>query len=96
LAFERHDDPTKAYSAIRKFREDLEVPYPILFAGPADKEKASQVLPMLNRIISYPTLLFLDAQNRVKKIHTGFTGPATSKYQQFEEDFETAISNLIP
>ena len=94
LAFERHKDEVKARSAIAKFRDKLEVPYPILHAGPSDKSLAVQELPMLSAIISYPTLIFLDAQNEVVRIHTGFSGPATSEYQEFVEGFNKTIAEI--
>jgi thiol-disulfide isomerase/thioredoxin len=96
LAFERYgteDDRSKA--AIRRYREKMDIPWPVALAGTEDKEDASQALPMLNKIISYPTLLFVDRDNRVTRIHTGFNGPATSKYEEFKQSFDESIAELI-
>ena len=95
LAFEKYADPKRALAAVRKFKKDLNVPYPILLAGPADKREASKILPMLNAVISYPTLLFIDKKNSVQRIHTGFTGPATSEYESFVNNFNQSVANLI-
>jgi len=94
LAFERHEDPEKAFVAIETMREKLQIPYPVLLAGPSSKEGAGNALPMLNAVISYPTLLFLDAEHRVQRIHTGFAGPATSKYESFKQTFAESMEQL--
>jgi hypothetical protein len=50
---------------------------------------------MLNHIISYPTTIFLDQDKKVRKIHTGFNGPATGyKYEEFKNEFEEFIDEL--
>jgi len=74
------------------------VPYPILLAqyGTSNKKEANKKLPMLNRILSYPTTVFIDKKRNVRKIHTGFNGPATGeKYEVFKEDFEFFIAELL-
>jgi len=39
-------------------------------------------------------MMILDKQNRVRRVHTGFDGPATSRYAGFKSDFEKLINNL--
>lgn len=94
LAFERHVGQ-KALDIISRYREKLEIPYPILHAGLSEKEEAIKQLPMLNEIISYPTLIFLNRQDEVVRIHTGFTGPATSEYQNFKNEFKATVDEII-
>jgi hypothetical protein len=72
----------------------MKVPYPMLIAGTSDKKKANEALPMLNAIISYPTMIFIDKNDKVVKIHTGFNGPATSEYETFVKEFETIVSEF--
>ena len=96
LAFERygaHDDRSRA--AIRRYVENTDVDWPVLLAGSNDKREAGRALPMLNRVISYPTMLFVDRDNRVVRIHTGFNGPATSKYREFTESFDATVRELV-
>jgi hypothetical protein len=50
---------------------------------------------MLNSIIAYPTMIFLDEENKVQKIHTGFNGPATSDYPLFVEAFEDYMKQFL-
>jgi len=91
LAFEKWRDPKMAISTIRKYKEHFNLPYEMLSAGYYNKEEAQKSLPMLNAIISYPTMIFLDKKNKVRKIHTGFSGPATSQFKSFKQDFEETI-----
>ncbi len=94
LAFEKHRDKTKANAAISRYKKRLRIPWEIVVAGYSNKKEAAQALPMLNHILSYPTLIFLDKNDQVQKIHTGFNGPATSKYDAFVEEFEATIASL--
>ena len=96
LAFERYgatDD--RSVAAIQRYRDDIKPPWPVLLAGGFDKDEAGRALPMLNKVISYPTLLFVDRNNTVQRIHTGFNGPATSKFQDFTRSFDASIQDLL-
>ena len=95
LAFEKHKDKEKANQAIRTYKENFGMDYEMVHAGPSNKKEAAKALPMLNHILSYPTMIFLDKNNQVKKIHTGFYGPATEEYAAFEEDFDKYVKTLI-
>jgi hypothetical protein len=51
---------------------------------------------MLNHVWSYPTTIFIDKKGQVRKIHTGFNGPATGqKYVNFKKDFEDFVNQLL-
>lgn len=96
LAYEAKDDFDYARSRVIRMKEKMGPQYKFLIAGTKDKEIASQSLPMLNKIVSFPTLIFLDAQGEVRKIHTGFSGPGTGEYyEEFKEDFNTTINELV-
>ena len=98
LAFEYAKTEDKAFSSIARLRKKLDIAYPILLAqyGTSDKAKAQEKLPMLNHILSYPTSIFIDKTAKVRKIHTGFNGPATGvKYTQFKTDFEGFVAELL-
>ena len=96
LAFERYGaDDDRSRAAIARYQDNMDVDWPILLAGSNDKNEAGRALPMLNKVISYPTLLFVDRDNRVRRIHTGFNGPATSKYEEFVERFDASVQELI-
>lgn len=95
LAFEKHKEKEKAMNAIQTYKEKLELPYEILYAGVSSKKEAEKSLPMLNHILSFPTMIFIDKQNKVRRIHTGFSGPATSVYEGFTKDFDDFVKELL-
>ncbi len=98
LAFEYAKTSEKAFKSIKRLQQKLNVEYPILLAqyGTSDKKKAQEKLPMLNHVLSYPTTIFIDKKGAVRKIHTGFNGPATGdKYVQFKTEFETFVNQLL-
>ncbi|MEM7102608.1 MAG: TlpA disulfide reductase family protein [Bacteroidota bacterium] len=96
LAFEKHRDIDRAKIPIDRFRERFEVKYDLLFAnGSSSKTEASEALPMLNKVISYPTMIVIDKEDKVRKIHTGFAGPATSQYEEFVSEFESFLEGLL-
>jgi len=97
LAFEYAKTKEKAFQSIGRLKESLGVSYPILLAqyGTSDKAKAQEKLPMLNHVLSYPTSIFIDKKGKVRKIHTGFNGPATGdKYIEFKTEFTNFIEAL--
>lgn len=97
LAFEYAKTEEKAFEAINRLKDRTGADYPILLAqyGTSNKQKANEKLPMLNHILSYPTTIYIDKNGEVKKIHTGFNGPATGeKYEQFKKQFAETIQEL--
>lgn len=99
LAFEVAKTRTTAYQRINRLKNSIGIQYPVLlaeFGNNADKKVAAQKLPMLNHVLSYPTTIFIDKNKKVRKIHTGFNGPATGKkYDDFKLEFETFVTNLL-
>ena len=96
VAFERKDEFDFAKEKLTRFVNRYGIDYDILFAGKADKKAASEKLPQLNAVLSFPTTLLIDKQGKVRKIHTGFTGPATgSYYDEFVKEFNSDIDALL-
>jgi peroxiredoxin len=97
LAFEYVKTEEKAFANINRLKERIGITYPILLAqvGSSSKAKANDKLPMLNHVLSYPTTIILDKNGKVRKIQTGFNGPATGeRYTKFKAEFESLIANL--
>ncbi|MEL6142004.1 MAG: TlpA disulfide reductase family protein [Bacteroidota bacterium] len=95
LAFERYGpDDERSKKAIQRFIDRMKIEWPVLLAGTFNKKKAGEALPMLNHVLSFPTLLFLDGENKVVRIHTGFNGPATSKFAEFDASFKATMAAL--
>ncbi len=96
LAYERKDDFDYASSRVLKMKEKLGVPYDFVIAGTNDKAKASLTLPALNKVIAFPTTIFIGKDGKVKHIHTGFSGPGTGVYyDQFIQYFNETVNELL-
>lgn len=96
LAYERKPDFEYAKQMLSKVVRRYKVSYDFLVAGTSDKEAASKTLPMLNGVLSYPTTIFIDKKGKIRKIHTGFSGPGTGKYyEQWREEFNKLINTLL-
>ena len=96
LAFELTGDFDRDATQVKRYRKRHDVDYPILIAGLADKKLASKTIPFLDKVRSYPTTIFLDSENKVHAIHTGFTGPATGEsYIELKSKFESEIRKLL-
>ena len=96
LAYERKADFEYASTRVKKMKDRLKVDYDFVIAGTDDKEKASETLPMLNKVIAFPTTIFIGKDGKVKHIRTGFEGPGTGiYYEQFKERFNQVVSELL-
>lgn len=96
LAYERKADFEYASSRVKKMKERLNVEYDFVIAGTDDKEKAAESLPMLNKILAFPTTIFIGKDGKVKYIRTGFEGPGTGiYYEQFKERFNQVVDELL-
>lgn len=94
FSFERHKDPLLANAHILAYKKKMGIPFDIVYAGKADKNDASKVFPAIDNIMAFPTMIILDKENRVRRIHTGFDGPATSRYAGFKKEFSSLIESL--
>ena len=96
IAFEKTTDLQKARSRIIKMQEKLGLPEGFIFGGKANKQSASNAFPMLNHIMSYPTLIFIDKNREVRQIYTGFYGPGTGKYyDQFMKETDSLLQEMV-
>ena len=96
LCFERPNQFEAASGRIKNWQSDLGIPYPAYYAGTASKSLASQLFPMLNQIISFPTTLFIDQEGQIQKIHTGFYGPGTGQYyDRYVSETEAFIASFL-
>lgn len=92
--FERGDDKEKINKHLLKYKKEMELPWEVVYAGTASKTEAQKVFPALDQVISFPTMMILDKDNTIRQIHTGFNGPATSKYAPFVQEFEAFMETL--
>ncbi len=72
------------------------IEYPLLIAGTADKAEASKAFPLIERVKSFPTTIFMDGNGSVHMVHSGFSGPATGEaYARLQALFESTIEELL-
>ncbi len=96
VAFERQEDTLRALDGLRRFRDVLDVRYPILYAGRSGKGEASKKLPFLNHVMSYPTCIIIDHTGKVRRIRTGIYGPSTgTHYERYKHSLELFLVDLL-
>ena len=96
LMFEHFEDAAIAAEQVRRFREKHDIEYDTLIAGISDKTEAAKVLPSLSAVLAFPTTIFIDRGGRVRRIHTGFSGPGTGEhYVRLQKQFNDLVSELL-
>jgi len=97
LAYERSKDFERSKKNVARLRDRFSVPYDFLITGYTnDKEEVSKSLPMLEKFVAFPTLMIIDKSGKIRKIHTGFSGPGTgTHYTEFVKEFEKTIDDLL-
>jgi thiol-disulfide isomerase/thioredoxin len=97
LAYERKTDFNYAAERVKKMKEKFNVTYDFAIAPSTnDKTEAAKTLPMLNTVAAFPTTIFVGKDGKVKKIHTGFSGPGTGiYYDQFIQHFNETVNELL-
>lgn len=94
FAFERNKTAEQANTHLRTYKQKMGIPFDMVFAGKANKEEAARVFPSLDHVMAFPTMIIVDKKNNVRRVHTGFDGPATSKYAEFKSSFAELMAEL--
>lgn len=97
LAYERSKDFERSKKNVTRLRDRFSVPYDMLITGfTNDKIEVSKSIPMLDKFMAFPTLMVIDKKGKIRKIHTGFSGPGTGiHYTDFVKEFENTIDGLL-
>lgn len=96
LAYERTRDTATVHPRLRRLQKHFGMEYPILLAGISSADSASASLPQLKSVEAFPTSIIIGRDGRVRRVHTGFSGPGTGKYyQEWRQDFEQTIKKLL-
>ena len=96
LMFEHFGSFSDAAETTRRMCEKFDIQYTSLIAGISDKDEAGKALPMLNKVLAFPTMIFIDRKGKVRRIQTGFTGPGTGKhFDEFTQDFTSFVEQLL-
>lgn len=95
LAFEKAEDFEKAKKNVSRLKKKYKSEYEFLVTGFQPKN-ADKALPMLNHIMSFPTTIFIDRKGNVRKIRTGYSGPATgAEYEMFKKEIYGFTESLL-
>ena len=95
IAFERMGTLEASIEAAKKSKEDLGTDYRVGIAKYNRDQVAEEEFPFLTKIKSYPTLIFIDKKGSVRKIHTGFSGPGTTKYNELTNGLTQFTKDLL-
>lgn len=98
VAYELSEDFEEARRALKPFMTRFDVDYPVLITGVTadDTLRAEKTLPQIDKIRAFPTTLFVDKVGNIRKIHTGFDGPATgAHHERYKKEFDAIVTELL-
>jgi thiol-disulfide isomerase/thioredoxin len=96
LAYEYTDDAARNARQIEIFRKKYGIEFPILMAGTTAEGEIARTLPQLVGFGAYPTTIFVGRDGRVRKIHAGFSGPATGeRFPAVKKEMEDLARELL-
>lgn len=96
LAYEYTSDTSRNARQIEIYRKKYAIEFPLLMAGTTNDGEIARTLPQLVNFGAYPTTIFVGRDGRVKKIHAGFSGPATGKrFDVVKHEWEEHIRELL-
>lgn len=96
LAYEFTGDVARDRRQVARFAERYGIHYPLLLAGVSDKAQAAETLPDLDRVVAYPTTVFIGRDGTVRRVHSGFAGPGTGAHHDIlVTEFENTIEGLL-
>ena len=94
VSFERGTDKQVAFTRINSQAKQMALPYPVYLGSGADspQKAAAIVFAQLNHVMSFPTLILIGKDGKVKKVWTGFYGPGTGvHYTEHTKEIENAL-----
>jgi hypothetical protein len=98
VSFERGTDKQVAFTRINSQANQMALPYPVYLGSGADspQKAAALVFAQLNHVMSFPTLILIGKDGKVKKVWTGFYGPGTGvHYREHTAEIEDAVLRLL-
>ncbi len=96
VGYEIPETFTEQAARLKRLKDVYNLDFTFLVGGKADKSLASEHFDMLNKIISFPTSIYINKKGEVVRIHTGFNGPGTGeKYIEYAKETEAFIQSLL-
>jgi len=98
LAYEYSTNWERSIKSLIKFKDRYNVQYTILNTEVTvtDSLRTEKTLPELTPIKFFPSSVILDKKGKVRKLDTGFNGPATGVHHlTYKKEFEETIDGLL-
>jgi thiol-disulfide isomerase/thioredoxin len=90
------EEPSQQKTLVREkaFIKHYGVQYPYLIAG--NVPEVWEKIPQFVNLNSWPTIIFVGRDGKVKATHTGFASPASGEfYTQLKQEFEANVEKLL-
>jgi thiol-disulfide isomerase/thioredoxin len=94
VSFERGTDKQVSFTRINSQAKQMALPYPVYLGSGSEspQKSAAMVFSQLNHVMSFPTLILIGKDGKVKKVWTGFYGPGTGvHYIEHTKEIEQAL-----
>ena len=98
LAYEYSTDWERSTKSLKKFQQRYNVQYEILNTEVtvSDSLRTEKTLPEVTPIKFFPSSIILDKKGKIRKLDTGFNGPATGEHHlAYKKEFEELIDSLL-
>ena len=98
LAYEYSTDWDRSVKSLKKFQQRFNVQYPILNTEVtvSDSLRTEKTLPQVTAIKFFPSSIIIDKKGKIRKLDTGFNGPATGAYYvAYKKEFYDTVDKLL-
>jgi len=96
LSYEVTGNPEVDGPLVRRFGEKFGIEYPLLLAGVNDDDSPRETQPQLSGPIAFPTAIFIDPSGQVRRVHSGFYGPALGEvHEELEQELIEFTEELL-
>jgi thiol-disulfide isomerase/thioredoxin len=96
LAYEMTGNIGRDREYVGKYRDKYGIEFQLLLAGVSNKAEASKTVPDLSEVAAYPTTIFIGRDGNVRRIYSGFSGPATgAHHHEMVAEHEELIEKLL-
>ncbi|MES2848117.1 MAG: TlpA disulfide reductase family protein [Bacteroidota bacterium] len=98
LAYEYSTNWERSIKSLQKFQQRYNVQYTILNTEVTvtDSLRTEKTLPEVTPIKFFPSSIIIDKKGKIRKLDTGFNGPATGQhYLLYKKEFEETIDSLL-
>lgn len=96
LSVERTQDVSKANALLKKYKQKLNIPYPIVLLSANANKPPFNIFPEIIKIPAFPTTIYFDKNHKPYTATVGFNGPATNElYYQTQAHIQKILEKII-